>query len=317
MRILFLLSAVWPLIAGSAFGWGCEGHQVVALIAEAHLTPAASAAVNRLLRENPIDPALNRFCKDRPDDLMADSSTWADDTKNIEKTGEWHYIDIPLAMREGDAMRWCAPIGPLVEGRERSGCIVDALGYEWNILRDKRRAPAERAKALRYVIHLVGDLAQPLHATDNHDQGGNCTSIRFFAIEKPQNLHGIWDYEMIEREFGNRRLTPSAYAAALDREFAGRLRDAAESEADFAGWAWQSHDLAASIAYGDLRPGLPLAAPDAGQADRAACELERAQSSALHVSIGDAYMSEALPVIHEQLAKAAYRLAAMLNQTFR
>ena len=61
---------------------------MVALIARAHLTPAASAAVDRLLRENPIDPALNRFCKDRPNDLMADAATWADDVKNTEKNGD-------------------------------------------------------------------------------------------------------------------------------------------------------------------------------------------------------------------------------------
>ena len=68
---------------------------MVALIARAHLTPAASISVDQLLRENPIDPALSRFCKDRPSDLMADSATWADDAKTIEKTAEWHFIDIP------------------------------------------------------------------------------------------------------------------------------------------------------------------------------------------------------------------------------
>ena len=71
---------------------------MIALIARAHLTPAASAAVDRLLRENPIDPALNRFCKDRPADPMADAATWADDARNIEKTATGTYIDIPLAV---------------------------------------------------------------------------------------------------------------------------------------------------------------------------------------------------------------------------
>ena len=83
-----------------AFGWGCEGHQMIALIARAHLTPAASAAVDQLLSANPIDPALSRFCNDRPADLMADSATWADDERNIDKTtAGWHFIDIPLAVQ--------------------------------------------------------------------------------------------------------------------------------------------------------------------------------------------------------------------------
>src|SRR6202050_1796703 len=114
MRPILILLAVLPLTAVSAFGWGCEGHQVIAHIARAPLPPQASMAVDRLLRENPIDPALNRFCKDRGNDLMADAATWADDARTIEKTGDWHFIDIPLAVHGGgpdvmsqDAMKWC------------------------------------------------------------------------------------------------------------------------------------------------------------------------------------------------------------------
>src|SRR5580658_4933344 len=99
MRIALSLLAALPFLSGSAFGWGCEGHQIIALIARAHLTPAASAAVDRLLLENPIDPSLSRGCKDRPNDPMADSATWADDERNLDKTTEnWHFIDIPLAV---------------------------------------------------------------------------------------------------------------------------------------------------------------------------------------------------------------------------
>src|ERR1700685_1118038 len=130
MRPVLFFLAVLPFSTGSAFGWGCEGHQMIALIARAHLTPAASNAGDGLLRENPIDPALSRFCKDRPADLMADSATWADDARNIEKTAEWHYIDIPLAVHTGsvpeaDLMKWCAPLS---DGRP--GCIVTAIDYE-------------------------------------------------------------------------------------------------------------------------------------------------------------------------------------------
>src|SRR5580692_2679659 len=139
MRIAFSLLAALPMLSGSAFGWGCEGHQMIALIARAHLTPAASTAVDRLLRASPIDPVLNRFCKDRPNDPMADSATWADDARNIEKTAEWHYIDIPLAIHTGtvpagDAMKWCPPLS---DGRP--GCIATAIDYEWAILRDGKQ----------------------------------------------------------------------------------------------------------------------------------------------------------------------------------
>jgi hypothetical protein len=308
MRPVLSLLAVLSFATVPAFGWGCEGHQMIALVARAHLTPAASSAVDRLLRENPIDPALNRFCKDRPNDLMADSATWADDARNIEKTAEWHYIDIPLAVRtESDLMNWCKPAP---DGKP--GCIVSALDYEWALLRDKSQPAPVRAKALRYVIHFVEDLSQPLHTADNHDRGGNCTEIKFFAQEKPENLHAIWDYKIIARDLEARKATEAEYARTLDGEFAR-----SESKIDISAWTWESHGLAATVTYADLKPPIPIASPNAGLADDAACMAGRAAVAALHISIGDEYVSHALPVIREQLAKAGYRLAGLLNQTLQ
>jgi len=280
---------------------------MIALIARAHLTPQASQEVDRLLRENPIDPALNRFCKDRPADLMADSATWADDARNIEMTGDWHFIDIPRAVTEGDAMKWCkaAPDG-------KPGCIVTAIDYERAILRDKRQPGPLRAKALRYLIHFVGDLAQPLHASDNHDQGGNCTEIRFFSDEKPQRLHAIWDYRIVQRDLDAKKESKIEYARALGAEFRQ-----AEPKIDVLAWTWESHRLASDDVYGQLKPEIPVVSPVLGTADQDACNRERASVAALHISIDDDYVSHTLPVIREQLAKAGYRLAALLNQTFQ
>ena len=287
---------------------------MVALIARAHLTPSASSAVDQLLRENPIDPALSRFCKDRPSDLMADSASWADDAKTIEKTAEWHFIDIPLAVRgysnEKDAMKWCAPI----EGKP--GCIVAAIDYGWALLRDQSQPARVRAKALRYVIHFVGDLSQPLHASDNRDQGGNCTAVRFFSEEKPANLHAIWDYKIIARDLEAAKATQAQYAKNLDESFARNWPSWGESKIDILAWTWESHGLASTVSYGELKPPIPIAPATAGLADQAACNAGRAAVAAEHISIGEEYVGYALPVIREQLAKAGYRLAGLLNQTF-
>jgi len=317
MRIAFSLLVALPAISGSAFGWGCEGHQMIALIARAHLTPAASAVVDRLLRENPIDPSLNRFCKDRPNDPMADSATWADDARNIEKTAEWHFIDIPLGVRSGsvpeqEAMKWCLPLS---DGRP--GCIVTAIDYEWTILRDSNQSGAARAEALRYLIHFLGDITQPLHAVDNHDRGGNCTSIQFFAEEKPQNLHAIWDYQLIARDPDTNKTTQPRSAQALDENFSSHWADWGESKTDILAWAWASHKLAETPTYSELKPPIPTEAATAGPADREGCNAERDKVAALHISIGDQYAAQAMPVIREQLAKAGYRLAGLLNQTFK
>jgi len=303
MRPILTLLAVVPLTAISALGWGCEGHQMIALIARAHLTPQSSMAVDRLLRENLMDTALNRFCKDRGNDPMADSATWADDARTIEKTGDWHFIDIPLAVRgDGpDVIQWCG-----------DGCIVTAIDYQWAILRNQNRPAPLRAKALRYLIHFVGDLAQPLHASDNRDRGGNCTEVRFFSEEKPENLHAIWDFKIIARDLEAKKETQSQYAKALDADF-----PLSESKIDILAWTWESHALAATVAYGDLKPPIPIASPTSGTADQTACAAERAAVGALHVSIDDEYVNQTLPVIREQLVKAGHRLAALLNQTFQ
>jgi hypothetical protein len=311
LRLCFLAVAV---SCGSAFGWGCEGHQIVALIARARLTPEAAAAVDRLLKQYPIDPALNRFCKDRPADPMADAATWADDTKNAEKTGAWHYIDIPLTAEKGTGLAaWCPPISPSAGGKDRPGCVTDALEYEWGILRDTGRPGAERATALRYIIHFVGDIHQPLHDSDNKDRGGNCTAIRFYAEERPANLHAVWDYKLIEREIAARKITEADFAAALDRQFAGQWKVWGEEKPDPATWAWDGWALAKSVTYGDLQPGIPVETPNP-QAD---CDAERAKVAALHIAVGDTYFGQTMPVIDEQLARAGYRLAGLLNETFR
>lgn len=299
MRTVLAAIAALPLLSASAFGWGCEGHEMIALIARAHLTPQASAEVDRLLRENPIDPTLNRFCKDRPADLMADSATWADDAKNIEKTGDWHYIDIPRAVTGGDAMKWCS-----------DACIVSAIESQRTILRNSRQPGAVRAKALRYLIHLVGDIAQPLHAVDNHDEGGNCTEMTFFGAEKPDRLHAIWDYRIIQRDLDLKKQTIVQYAQGLDQEF-----HPADAKIDVLAWAWQSHALALDTTYAALNPPIPVASATAGNADQSACTAERASVAALHITIGDDYVNRALPAIRRQLALAGDRLAALLNQT--
>jgi hypothetical protein len=313
MRSFFLIALTAPFLTSSAFGWGCEGHQIVALIARAHLTPAVSAAVDDLLRQNPIDPSVSRFCQDRPNDPMADSATWADDTKNQEKTSVWHYVDIPLSVTAVTSLDpWCPPIGPSIDGKNRPGCVTNAIEYELGILKDKSRPAAERATALRYVIHFLGDIHQPLHDEDNNDQGGNCTAMQFFTEDRPANLHAIWDYKLIQHELEKDKLSQPAYAAALNTRFSPKYAAISAAKADDpVGWAWETHAIAQSTTYGNLTPGIPVETPD----PHSVCAAEREKVQALHIVIGQAYFDKAMPVIDERLATAGFRLATLLNAT--
>lgn len=312
-RILWLVLAA-PFFPSSALGWGCAGHQIVAMIARAHLTPTVSAAVDALLKSGPIDAALNRNCTD-PADPMVDVTTWADDVRNSAKTGLWHYVDIPLSVTRtgGSVDAWCPDITTPPVGQNWPGCVTKAIDYNVAVVKDQSRTASDRASALRYVIHLVGDIHQPLHAEDNDDQGGNCTSFQVFKDERPSNLHSIWDSRLIQRSLDDKSITVREYAGALDSRFTARFGAMSSAKADDpVTWSWGSHAFALSAAYGNLQPAIPVEKPD----PQLTCQMERDKVTALHISIDDVYYEKAIAVIEEQLATAGYRLAYLLNSLF-
>jgi hypothetical protein len=308
MRILPSLF-LGAMSCASAFGWGCEGHQIVALIAKNHLTPQARAAVDSLLQQNPIDPGLSRFCKPVSTDPIADSATWADDSKRAEKTGTWHYLDIPRGVQHAELTKYCEPVGESVDGKDRPGCIYTGLPYELAILKDTTRPAAERAKALRYVIHFIGDLHMPLHTTANDDQGGNCTMLTLFGNPKPANLHGAWDYGIMQHYLQQRNQTPEQLAVILDQRFQGKGKHWLKEKPDIAAWIWEGHRIAEKVTYNKLRPKLPVAPAENGPG----CAAGKEKTTAMKIAVGDSYAREAMPVIEKQLAKAGYRLADVLN----
>jgi hypothetical protein len=300
----------------SAWAFGCEAHEIIAMIAEAHLTPHASAMVLQLLNDNPIDPALPRYCKQPDLDAMAYSATWADDYRSAEpKTTPWHFIDIPIGVtKEGDLAEFCAPPG---------GCIVQALKDQIALLRAPDTDPAKRADALRFVIHFLGDLHQPLHTADNNDLGGNCTPVAFFdetpKLTNPKlgfyapTLHGSWDYEIFRRTIQNKTLPQ--VAQEIDRSFSSQEAGWMGGPTDIEAWAWESFWIAKTIAYGKLPVTIPAEIPVHNKScvedDNIAQRMLK-----LNIQLGQAYQDVATPVIRQRIAMAAARLAMVLNQTW-
>ena len=305
-----LLVFLFCLAGSPAFGWWCEGHEVVALIAENHLSPSTRAAVDKLLTAYPVDTP--RFCKDSPNDPMAFASTWADDAKTIEHTAFWHFEDIPLGLKKGDPEAYCEPIGPSSNGAQRPGCILSALRYAVNVIHSDKEPDNEKATALRYLIHFMGDLHQPLHTTTNNDRGGNCTPVQFFEDPKITNLHSVWDGMIFSHDLAARDETLSQFAAELDQRFAADRAKWIKNAPQFDKWAWESHLLAQKVVYRDLSPEPPTEPYD----PKADCAAESTKFGALHIKIASEYQGEAAPVVEEQLAKAGYRLAAVLSLLF-
>jgi len=313
-QIAFLRTALFLAIAvfspARLWAWGCVGHETVALIAEAHLNPHARATAIRILEKSPVDPALERYCKQQGLDAVAYASTWADDYREQHpETFDWHFIDIPRGAPRGDPEKYCRP----------DGCITTALKQQIKILEGTQN-PALQANALRFIIHLVGDLHQPLHTTTNDDQGGNCVPVAFFdqiaTLKNPEqksyspNLHSIWDSFIIERLAGT--MSVQQFAAMLDREFRSQVPEWKAAGIRIDDWAWQSHGLAETAAYGDLPRKIPIEKPQ----PVATCAGDNNIGSrmfALHEAVADKYRSETGPVIEQQLAKAGVRLAMILN----
>lgn len=164
--IAFLLAAM------PAFAWGPLGHRTIAALAQPELAPAARAEIERLL-----GPGHERS--------LVDVATWADDLRDedparFRETARDHFINFHGDCRY-DARRDC-----------RGGhCIVAALDRNLQILADRKRSRADRAGALRFVVHYVADIHQPLHAGYKNDKGGNTVQLRYGRENR--NLHSVWD----------------------------------------------------------------------------------------------------------------------------
>jgi nuclease S1 len=299
-------------VAPSAIGWGCKGHQTVALIAEKHLTPEARQLVEKLLGENPIDPKLKRWCGNATNDLMVDASTWPDDVRNERHNGPWHYIDIPRGKHKGSLAEYCGT----------NGCVTRAIEELRAILKDKSADPQKRADAIRYLIHFVGDLHQPLHAINNGDNGGNCVPVKYFHHEPllnplhpdredySPNLHQIWDTEIVERDM--EVSNPHRYADELDEKFRTESAAWEASGIHVGNWAWELHERAETEVYDaflekiGIEPNVQLTAcSDNNHIGKRMLEK--------HLAVGEAYQTRAAKAVEMGIAEAGIRLATILN----
>lgn len=313
---MLLLFMVFPALP--AFGWGCAGHQTVALVALSQLNPRALAKVHELLQGQPL-PAIHRFCGATTLDVFADVATWADDERGIRKeTAGWHFIDIPLGASRNSLATFCDPA---------VGCVTKAIGSQLDALGSGKGTHQDQANALMFLVHFLGDIHQPLHDATNNDRGANCIPVAFFGqapkLTDPSgegytpNLHGIWDTELPMR-IGNIREASrdndvKEFAGQLAHEFAADIKSWQHEPVDLDQWAWDSHQLAVNAAYGKLPTPVQVEKPR----DVATCSDDNRvgeRMKALNEDIAAQYLESVTPMIKQQLAKAGTRLAMLLNQ---
>ena len=191
------------------------------------------------------------------------------------QAGPWHYINITLADSRIDLASEC-PNGD---------CVIAKTEQFLAVLKDPNADKNAKAQALRFVIHFVGDLHEPLHDEDNGDKGGYMRPVIFEG--HPNNLHRVWDTGLLQHISRN----PAALAAALE----GRITplDLAEwQKGSIEDWVMEGHRLAQTVAYEDLSNDNPS-------------------------PITPEYERQAEAVIELQLEKAGVRLAYVLDQALR
>lgn len=251
----------------NTFAWDNTGHRLIAQIAYDHLTPETKTKVDFLTKIlDPNYPAKQRFLYD---------STWLDQIKysGVRKYNAWHFIDLPFSLDDTKLITAHHPNS------------LDEIKINAAILKNPQQSNYQKAQALRILIHLVGDVHQPLHCADRYsreyphgDKGGNLFKIK---NEDVKNLHAFWD-EGLDLFYGISRNAKRVESDYPEAYFGSKVNDLNPQA-----WAQQSFTIAKNFAY-NLK--------------------ENTQPS-------EKYIKEGQKIAEQQIALAGYRLAEELNVT--
>ncbi len=247
-----MLAGCAMLLSASAHGFGAEGHAVVALLADPLLSPATRVRVDAILA---LEPGAT----------LASVASWADQSRD-RTTYAWHYVNMP---RDSD----CEYVA--VRDCPGDDCVVGALDKQLHRL--ETTTGSEQLEALKYVVHFVGDLHQPLHAGYADDKGGNTYQLQAFG--QGTNLHSLWDSGML------RSIDPGAESVAATL----RARPAPPGSVAFAPAQW-AKESCLIVHRADFYP-----------ADR---------------TLGNDYVATFGTVLMDRLSIAGIRLAATLDGAF-
>ncbi len=290
--VWFFAIAAMTAAPHPALAWGDLGHEVIARIADHYLEPEVRSRVAAIL-------AGDRSKLTASQDIEAEA-TWADryrdsdrDTTRVHynQTRNWHFIDLEI---DGPDLRTACfgeppPPKKAASGGPAADCIVDKLDEFIAELGAPAISKKERRLALQFVLHLVGDVHQPLHASDDHDEGGNLKIVTGPGLA-PGNLHADWDVAFVEKLGENEaRMAQQLIQQITPSE---RLAWSSGKPSD---WALETFGIARQHAYG-LLP---------------------AASSTGHYELSAAYINDAAAVAGQQLSKAGVRLAYVLNRSLR
>ena len=242
--------------------WGAIGHRTVGKIAEDHLTANARAGVRDLLGSQ----------------SLSDVANWADELRGQQQyrqTGPWHYINLPLGLSYDQ-------FKTRVENMLESS-VYSALAEQMRLISDKTVSREQKIDALKFVVHFVGDLHQPMHVSRAEDKGGNTVQLNYDG--QGTNLHSLWDSKLIEHT----GLDYQQLAEKCDHVTPVQVK---QWQSDpVIKWMWESYEISSKL-YAEV-------------------------DAMTSRSIGEDYYTAHWPIIQQRLEQAGVRLAGLLNVLFK
>ncbi len=239
--------------------WGVLGHRIVGQIAESYLTPSAKKEIQKILGTETIGMAAN----------------WADFIKSdstMSYLSPWHYIDIKGGLSHADVISYL-----------KNDTATDAytkLNFLIKELKNKNLLPDKKRMYLRLIIHIVGDIHQPLHVGHPEDKGGNDIKVTWFG--SVTNLHSVWDSRLIDFQ----QLSYTEYTNAINHST--KSQRVAWQKQPLAEWIYQTYQIAQNV-YNDIKPDDKL---------------------------GYVYNYKYIDILNRQLLIGGNHLAALLNEIF-
>ncbi|KAK6344404.1 hypothetical protein TWF696_008040 [Orbilia brochopaga] len=276
----FALSAAF--FAPGAYSWGLVGHATVGYVAQHYLDGAAKIMTSHLLNGEPL----------------ANVASWADTfryTKDGQFSAPLHYIDAHDDVPKKCGVKLDRDCGP-------EGCIVTAIANYTTRMLDDKLSKEERGDALKFIIHFLGDISQPLH-TENLDVGGNTITVKWGTegAASKTNLHSVWDRNIVET------LAEGTTLAAAESLSKGIIEDLENGIYKDLKDGWTS--------CGSIKRGTGCPKAWAQDSNKYVCSnvLPNGADVLRDQDVSGEYYTANAPIARQQLAKGGYRLGKWLN----
>ena len=245
----------------NSFGWGLLGHRIVGQIADAYLTPKAKSEIKKILGTETVAMASNWA-----DFIRSDSS--------YKYLDAWHYINLSKGLSY-DQFRDSLRLDTAVDAYTQLNFLISELKKK-SLTKEKKRM------YLRLLIHIVGDMHQPLHVSPSGTRGGNDIKVQWFAM--PTNLHTVWDSELID----DQKLSYTEYTAYINHITATEKKQL--QAGPISKWLFESYAIAQQL-HDEITETNPR--------------------------LGYRYNYDHLELLNRQLLKGGIRLASLLNAIFK